>query len=173
MQAYDLLEHVEDVYAEKLGLTTDSDQTWDDRILGYNNNGERVVITVRFVGHDNAARFRRWITVPPATYDSMTRRPNGWRFYVLMVGFLPDGTPWWTTLYDERVLARPDVYPFAEVMGAAGRFYRFDPHLAEKALIAEFDFTDRQQPLPHDHQCKVCDVFWTTNPATEPAAIGS
>jgi hypothetical protein len=162
-------EHFEHDYAARAWFQLDEEfrpddeQPYDDRILGYlgkqGEQGTRAVVVVRFVGPDNAARYRRWITVPPAVYESMTRRPQGWRFFVLMVGLLPDGQPWWSALYDERVLARPDVYPFAEAMVTSGRFYRFDPHLAERALLAEHDFTEPAQfeaHLFHSGTCTGC-----------------
>lgn len=164
MEAHDLLDHFESVYADQLEFRADEDQGWPDRILGYSRDiastEARTSVIVRFVGPDNAGRYRRWITVPNAVYESMTRRPAGWRFYVLMVGLLPDGGPWWTALYDERALARPDVLPFAEAirLDRGGMFWRFDPHLAEKALVAEFDFTQQQidAHLFHRGTCDGC-----------------
>jgi hypothetical protein len=137
--AFDVLDHVLDQYAERIQFTPDEDQRYPDRITGtvtetINGTDARAVIYPRPVGYDNANRYRRWVTLPPVHWQNLTSRPAGWRHFVLMVGLLPDGQPWWSSLYEESTLA--ELRDHSEDMGG---FYRFDPGLTQRALIAEWD----------------------------------
>lgn len=138
-------EHIEDVYAARIGVVFDEAQRYADRLIGTDTNGQRVVVLIRIVGADNAGRFRRWVTYRKSDFESMITRPIGWRYYTLMLGLLPDGSPWWSALYDETHLRQPDVYEHAEQVIRG--LYRFDPGLAAPALVAEHDFT-RPGPVP-------------------------
>lgn len=144
--AFDVLQHVVDNYADGIGFIPDVEQHYIlDRITGTRYVGataetmtnERIVIIPRAVGFENADRFRRWVTVDKTHWGAMTARPQGWRVFVLMIGLLPDGQPWWSTLYDEQVLA--EKRDFSEQMGG---FYRFDPGLTGPARIAGWDKDD-------------------------------
>jgi len=137
--AFDIEEHVLDHYAEKIGFTPDEKQPYPDRIVGtitepINGQDFRAVIVPKPVGHDNAVRYRRWVTLPPVHWQNLTSRPAGWRYFVLMVGLLPDGQPWWSALYEESSLAESRDH--SENMGG---FYRFDPGLTSRALILDWD----------------------------------
>lgn len=135
--AFDIEEHVREYYADKIGFVPDDIQRYDDRITGYVTGGGvvgyRSVIIPRAVGADNAARYHKWVAVNRVQWDGMRSRPDGWRYFILMIGLLPDGQPWWSRLYEERVLA--EQRDFSENMGG---FYRFDPGLTEKAFLAEW-----------------------------------
>lgn len=139
--AFDVYEHVIDRYAEALDFTPDEPQRYPDRITGTVHEGpppglitQRAVIIPKPVGHDNATRYRRWVTLPPVHWQNLTNRPAGWRYFILMVGLLPDGQPWWSALYEESTLA--ELRDHSESMPG---FYRFDPGLTAKALIADWD----------------------------------
>lgn len=137
--AFDVQEFFEQ-FAGPLGFEFDEKQNYPDRITGTLWSGttadphdQRAVVIPRPVGHDYANRYRRWVTLPPVHWENITNRPAGWRYFVLMVGLLPDGSPWWAALYDEQTLAQRRDH--SENMGG---FYRFDPGLTEAALVAEW-----------------------------------
>lgn len=138
--AFDVVQHFVDEYAEGIGFTLDPDQNYPDRTTGTIHwppevgEPQRAVVIPRAVGFDNADRFRRWVTVDKTHWGAMTARPAGWRVFILMVGLLPDGEPWWSALYDESMLA--EKRDFSEQMGG---FYRFDPGLTADARIADWD----------------------------------
>lgn len=139
--AFDMLAHIKERYAAVLGFTPDDHQRYPDRITGNAVSG-RTVIIPKAVGSENAGRFRRWVTLPVGHWQNITARPLGWRYLVLMVGLLPDGEPWWSALYEESMLA--EVRDHSEDKGG---FYRFDPGLTGRALIADWD-KDRPEQLP-------------------------
>lgn len=147
--AFDVQGHFEQYYADSLGFVPDEEQQYVlDRITGTiygvtsGNPDVRGVVIPRAVGFDNADRFRRWVTVDKTHWGAMTARPNNWRVFILMIGLLPDGQPWWSTLYEESTLAASRDH--SEEMGG---FYRFDPGLTGPAKIAEWD-RDRPEPKP-------------------------
>lgn len=139
--AFDVTEHVVAHHAKSIGFTPDDRQWYPDRTTGTLESGGRAVVIPKGVGPDNAARYRRWVTLPSSHWQSMSARPSGWRAFVLMVGLLPDGQPWWSSLYDEQLLL--SVRDHSENMGG---FYRFDPHLAATALVSEWDKDKPTEP---------------------------
>lgn len=137
--AFDVQEHVLRHYGPIIGLVPDDDQHYPDRIVGSDpNTGRRVVVIPKGVGFDNADRFRHWVAVDPTHWASMTARPEGWDTFILMIGLLPDGQPWWSALYDERRLAQDRIH--SEQMWG---FYRFDPGITKNALVG---FWDKDRP---------------------------
>jgi hypothetical protein len=156
--AFDVREHVENIYAPALAFTADDDQQYEGQITGWigheNGTTTRAVVIPRGVGPENAARFKRWVTVPRGHWQSMGHRPLGWRAFVLMIGLLPDGDPWWSALYDEALL-QPE---FAEDKGG---FYRFDPGLTQPALIKDWD-KDRPADPPKPSVLETLSVYLCT-----------
>lgn len=139
--AFDIREHVQQHYADKIGFRADEVQRYPDRVTGEiteehtaANHVFRAVVVPKGVGPDHAVRYRRWVTLPSLHWQNLTARPTGWRYFVLMVGLLPDGQPWWSALYEEWTLT--EMRDQSENMGG---FYRWDPHLAARALVAEWD----------------------------------
>lgn len=146
--AFEVYDHFIDQHAEAIDFTPDGVQRYDDRITGTISEGPpnartdyRAVVIPRFVGYENASRYRRWITLPKAHWAALTARPNNWRYFILMIGLLPDGQPWWSNLYEESEL-NPQ---FFEQMPSG--FYRLDPVATAAALINDWD-KDRPDTAP-------------------------
>lgn len=172
---FDVVDHFETAgHFARLDFRPDPEQRYDDRITGSVMEGPpesrfRVpaVIYPRAVGSDNADRFSRWVTMSPAQWQAITTRPRSWRFFVAMVGLLPDGTPWWSRVYEESVLA--ELRDHSEQMGG---FYRFDPGLTDKALASSWHLEQPEQGLPF--RFVISDAGGgqtTTDPAEFAAAI--
>lgn len=143
--AFNVREHINRVYADRIGFIPDEEQRYPDRHTGTlvsgdlrNPTEERAVIIPKPVGADNAQRFRRWVALPPVHWENLTSRPRGWRYFILMIGLLPDGQPWWSRLYDEQLLAQSRDLS-EQVSARGGSFYRFDPGLTAPALMLEWD----------------------------------
>lgn len=139
--AFDVPEFFRREFADRFGFILDEEQRYPDRLTGtYVSGGtrdpveSRAVIIPKPVNFDNANRFRRWVAVSRTHWEGMTARPAGWRFFVLMVGLLPDGSPWWAALYDEQVLANN-----RDLSEQMGNFYRFDPGLTDPAIVGDWD----------------------------------
>lgn len=137
--SFDVVDHVLDHYAEALQFTPDEQQRYTDRVTGtvyeaLTHQDRRAVILLRGVGFINAERYRRWVALPKGHWESITSRPPDWRFFVLMIGLLPDGQPWWSAIYEESTLA--ELRDHSENMRG---WYRWDPGLTEKALIKGWD----------------------------------
>lgn len=132
--AFDVAKHAVTYHADSIGFVADQKQWYADRVNGTLPDGGRAVILPKGVGTENATRYRRWVTLPAGHWAAMTARPLNWRPFVLMIGLLPDGQPWWSTLYDEQLLAQTRDH--SENMGG---FYRFDPHLVEMAVVSDWD----------------------------------
>lgn len=130
-------EHVEERYAPTIGLRVDGHQQYRDRIAGTLEDGSRAVVLIRLVGSTNAGRYRRWVTYRAPDFRNMAHRPTGWHYYILMVGLLPDGGVWWTSLYDEEYFRRADIGVHAEEIIPG--LYRLDPGLTQPALVGDCD----------------------------------
>lgn len=139
--AFDVAEFFQTQFASQFGFILDAEQRYPDRITGTmvepHNAADhefRAVVIPKAVGYENANRYRRWVALPVSHWENMTNRPAGWRFFVLMIGLLPDGSPWWAALYDEQVLASQ-----RDLSQQMSGFYRFDPGLTDPALIGDWD----------------------------------
>jgi hypothetical protein len=175
--AFDVQQHFVEVFADRLGFDPDEEQHYPDRITGtlyegdtHNPREYRAVVIPRPVGYENASRYRRWVTLPPVHWENITNRPAGWRHFVLMVGLLPDGQPWWSRLYDEQILAGSRDHSEQVNAGRGGHFYRFDPGLTAPALVLEWDKDkagDGILEAPGEYQVSWTEGVTTTRDAAE------
>lgn len=132
----DLLEHVESVYGDQIGHPTNlrfSENSTDKypRIVGDLPDDRQVVVYVRFTGPDNAGVYRHWATVPNRVRDAMAARPSTMEYYLLQIGKLDTGLPWWSALFRESDLANGELEQL-------DRFSRANPRKIKP--LAVFDF---------------------------------
>ena len=148
----DLLEHVTEEYLEALGgpELRYSPQSSDKypQMVGDRRDGTHVVVTVRWTGPDNAGTYRHWATIPEPMYRAMHARPPGVEFFLLQVGRLHDGRPWWSALYREA-----DILALEDQLEEMIRFYRANP-----AIIRPVQTYDFVQPSLWDGRVSMAEA---------------
>jgi hypothetical protein len=122
--------HIVDRWSQEFGV-----RSWkltggaDPRFVGVGPDHETIAIDIRTVRYDRASEFRGWLTLSPGQARAVKAdRPTGWAFFTLMVGLLPDDTPWWSALWDmDAVALHWEAVHEVVDLGERGRFYRVDP----------------------------------------------
>lgn len=168
---FDVHKHFIEHHMARIGMDPDPEQRYPDRITGTlvepTLDQIRAVVIIKPVGYDNAGTFRRWVAVSPAHFDQMGVRPAGWQHFIMAVGLLPDGNPWWSSVYDERQLA--EVRESAQHVSTGGHsgFYRFDPGLTAPARLSDWDKdmpTEPERPFLWEYK-DLAGGFTTLDPA--------
>ena len=142
--------HLVEIHGQQLGV-----KSWnlsggaDPRFTGHAHHGGTASVDLRTVGYQNAAQYRGWLTLSPGQVRAMSsERPAGWRFYVLMIGLLPDGAPWWSALWDLTEPARLLNVMTEIPMPSGGSFYRVCPgDLPVHSRPAVYDFIQQDLGL--------------------------
>lgn len=143
LRADNITQDIREEWARALGvqaLVTDED--YSDRLFGVAGPTKTVVL-LRPVGPDYSSGYRGWVTLRRADrFAAMAARPVGYRMVYAMIGLTPDGTVWWSALYDETKLPLGEAEPML-----GDRFYRLRPDEADAALIEDFDHLQLALPF--------------------------
>lgn len=146
--------HLAEQYSQALGVTgwRSSGTDRDPRFTGTDGT-DTVVVEVRFCRYENAGKYRGWLTIGAGgARAARTQRPAGFRFYSLVVGLLPDGSPWWSALWDMA----PVVADWDRVVESMhdGYWFRVNPGL-----------------MPREHRPVVYDFIQQTLGLEEPPEV--
>ena len=153
---FDVAEVLTELLEERLDLDGALEEGIDSRrVTGKTNKGEHVSILIKPVGPNNAATFKRWVTLSPSEAEGLREGPRGWHGYVAMIGLLDDGNPWWVGVYDRDDL-RAAMYGAEQInnRGGTGHFYRWDPGLLKPIIFKDL-LEPEPEPVDTDAELRV------------------
>lgn len=179
LEIEEIAEHIERVYGPVVGLSDvetydEAARVPDDRLRAL-RGGAATTIRIHYSTGDNAARYRGWLTLNRKDYGILAygERPKGYEYLHLMIGYLPDGDPWWSALFDERRLP----LEAAEEMHTRSRdgddvvFYRFDRDKIAAAKLGDYDFLQPTLPFETVAEAVATERVVTPEPWSHAAVV--